>query len=65
MSMYQYEYFYENMFLIVIYHHWHVIGPVVIVAPRGVAPAAAGVPNFSVLKVATLDEGRGMERVDK
>ena len=37
-----------------IYHHWHVIGPVVIVAPRAVAPAAAGVPYFSVLKVATL-----------
>ena len=37
-----------------IYHHWHVIGPAVIVAPRGVAPAAAGVPYFSVLKVATL-----------
>ncbi|ROI47859.1 Lectin [Anabarilius grahami] len=37
-----------------IYHHWHAIGTVVIVAPRGVAPAAAGIPYFSVLKVATL-----------
>ena len=38
------------------YHHWHVIGPVVIVALKGVAPAAAGIPYFSVLKVATLPE---------